>query len=159
MNRNWLRVAFRFLWLVVAVGCTSRGALGDAERASLEAAVDSATRAFADAERARDAERVVAHLADDFYMYNDGVRRTYDDVVGDIRQTMGTLRHFEPAWRDVAVRALGSNAALVSFTFRDSIVTGAGETIRLWGPTTLIWERRGADWLIVYADADHYPVP
>jgi predicted enzyme related to lactoylglutathione lyase len=27
------------------------------------------------------------------------------------------------------------------------------------GPTTLVWERRGDDWLIVYADADHYPVP
>jgi hypothetical protein len=24
------------------------------------------------------------------------------------------------------------------------------------GPTTLVWARRDTDWLIVYADSDHY---
>ena len=158
MRLAYYRTFPHVLWLVLAMGCSSAGALGEAERASIEMAVDSATWAFADAERNRDAERMIAHLANDFYMYNDGVRSGYDSVVANIRRTMGTLQHFEPEWSDVAVRVLGSHAALVSFTFHDSIVTSSGETLQSWGPTTLIWERRGADWLIVYADSDHYPV-
>ncbi|NIM49131.1 MAG: DUF4440 domain-containing protein [Gemmatimonadales bacterium] len=145
-------------WLVVASACSSGGAaLSEAERAAIAAAVNSATHAFEAAERARDAERTIAHLAPDFYMYNDGVRVFYDSVVASIRRTMETFQHFEPGFANVAVRVLGPDAALVSFTFHDSIVTTAGQTLRFTGPTTLVWERRGADWLIVYADADHYP--
>ena len=69
------------------------------------------------------------------------------------------MRHFEPGFADVEVGVLGPNAAFVSFTFNDSIVMASGETLRFTGPTTLVWERRGSDWLIVYADADHYAVP
>lgn len=148
------------LWLILAGACApGTGALSDAERTAVAAAVDSATRAFEAAERAQHADHVIRHLAPDFYMYNDGVRTSYDSVVASIRRTMGTFQHFEPGFADVAVRVLGRDAALVSLTFHDSIVTTAGETLRFTGPTTLVWERRGADWLIIYADADHYPVP
>ena len=146
-------------WLVVATACSSAaGSLSEAERNAIEASVDSATRAFQAAERARDAERTIAHLAPDFYMYNDGVRSDYDSVVTSIRGTMGTFQHFEPQWKNLTVRALGPNAALVTFVFLDSIVMASGETIQMTGPTTLVWERRGLDWLIIFADADHYPV-
>ncbi len=75
-------------WLLVVTACSSAGgSLSEAERSAIEASVDSATRAFQAAERARDAERTIAT-----------------------------------------------------------------------GPTTLVWQRRGADWLIIFADADHYPV-
>ena len=152
-------VSGQFGWLVMAAACSSTGeSLSEAERGVIEASVDSATRAFQAAERARDAERTIAHLAPAFYMYNDGVRSGYDSVVASIRATMGTFQHFEPEWRDLAVRVLGPDAALVTFVFRDSIVLASGETLQLTGPTTLVWARRGADWLIVYADADHYPV-
>ncbi len=146
-------------WLAVATACSSAGgSLSETERGAIEASVDSATRAFQAAERARDAERTIAHLAPDFYMYNDGVRSSYDSVVASIRSTFGTFQHFEPRWRDLAVRVLGPDAALVTLIFRDSIVMASGETVRFTGPTTLVWERRGADWLVIFADADHYPV-
>jgi len=64
---------------------------------------------------------------------------------------------FDAVWSDLEVRALGPDAAIATFRFRDSIVTGTGETSVLEGPTTLAWERRGEDWLIVFVDADHYP--
>jgi len=131
--------------------------LTDADRRTITTSVDSATRAFEQAQRARDPERAIGHLAPDFYMYNDGVRSSHDSVVAGIRRTMGTFRHLEPGFANVEVRALGPAAALVSLTFRDSITTASGETRRFRGATTLVWERRGADWLIVYADADHYP--
>ncbi len=145
--------------LTASAACSSGSStLSEADRTAIAAAVDSATRAFQAAERARDPERAIAHLAPDFSMYIDGVRTSYDAVVESIRATMGTFRHFEPQWNDLIVRVLGPNAAVVSFTFRDSIVTESGDILRSTGPTTLVWERRGTDWLIVFADADHYPV-
>ena len=146
-------------WLVVVAACSSAGgSLSEADRSAIEASVDSATRALQTAERARDAERTIAHLAPDFYMYNDGVRSDYDSVVTSIRGTMGTFQHFEPQWRDLEVKVLGPNAALITFVFRDSIVLATGEIVHSTGPTTLVWERRGVDWLIIFADADHYPI-
>lgn len=132
--------------------------LTDAERETIAASVDSATRAFEAAERARDPEAVIAHLAPEFYMYGDGVRMEYADVVEGIRSTIGTLRHFEPGWEDLEVIVLGRNGAVATFTFHDSIVEGSGEILQARGPTTLVWERRGDRWWITYADADHYPV-
>lgn len=143
--------------LVLVGACQSGGApLSNAERQTIAASVDSATRAFESAERALDAERVIAHLAPDFYMYTDGVRSDYDSVVASIRRTLGTFQHFEPGFADVEVIVLGRDGAVVSFTFRDSITAASGETLQFRGPTTLVWQRRGNDWLITYADADHY---
>ena len=145
------------LTLVLAWACGGAGApLTDAERQAIAASVDSATRAFEAAQRALDAERVVSHLAPDFYMYTDGRRVVYDSTVAQIRQTIPTLQHLEPGFADIEVIVLGRDGAVVSFTFRDSIVDASGTTFGFRGPTTLVWERRGTDWLIKYADADHY---
>ena len=122
------------------------------------ASADSATRAFEAAERARDAEAIVSHLAPEFYMYVDGARMGYDSVVAGIRRTIPDLVSFEPDSRNIEVIALGPDAASVSFRFFDRMITPTGDTITAEGPTTLIWVRRGSDWKIRYADADHYPV-
>jgi len=146
------------LSLSLTGGCAADGAtLTDAERAAVEHSVDSATRSFEAAERARDGERLVAHLAPDFHMYNDGVRVGYDSTVAMIRGTMETLQSFEPGFADTEVMVLGPDAGAVSFTFHDVVVTAENDTLRAQGPTTLVWVRRGTDWLIRYADADHYP--
>ena len=68
------------------------------------------------------------------------------------------MQHFEPGFAEVEVRVLGHDAALVSLTFRDSIITASGDLLQFQGPTTLIWERLEGQWRLVYADADHYPV-
>jgi len=148
----------RILLPVILVACAAPDHLTTAERRVIAAQVDSATRAFQAAERDRDAERVVAHLAPDFYMYNDGARTGYDSVVANIRTTMPTLRVFATEWHDVQVVVLGRNGAVASFTFEDMVVTAAGDTLRMTGPTTLVWRRQANDWRIAYADADHYPV-
>jgi len=131
--------------------------LTDTERQAVAAIVDSATHAFEDAERALDAEAALAHIAPDFYMYNDGVRIGYDPTVQMIRQNFGTLQHLDPGFANLEIKVLGWDAALATFTFRDSIVDGTGSSFSFRGSTTLLWERRGTDWLITYADADHYP--
>ena len=151
--------------LTVTLGACGPGTAADREvnmtpdaRNAIVVAVDSATRSFENAERARDPEAAIAHLAPEFYIYADGVRTGYDDAVEGMRSFMGSLQHFEPGWENVEVVVLGPRAALSTFTFRDSIVTAEGELQMARGPTTLAWELRGDDWLIVYADADHYPV-
>lgn len=150
--------------LGVAVGCAPEPAaeapaFDAVARTAVEAAVDSATRAFRAAEAARDTERMLAHLAPDFSMLLDGARVGYDSVAAGARRTMPGMIHFDPEWTDIRVRALGPDAAVSSFLFRDSVVLAGGQVAMGRGPTTLVWERRGADWLIVHADADHYPVP
>jgi len=150
----------RIFPVVLGVACQSGAAsLSETERMAVAASVDSATRSFEAAERARDAGRIIAHLAPDFYMYADGVRSGYDSVTANIRTTMESFKTFEPGFHNVGVIVLARDAAVVSMTFRDSITTASGETLQFRGPTTLVWQRRGADWLIVYADADHYAVP
>ena len=130
----------------------------DAERAEVVAAVDSAVRSFRQAEVDRDAERALAHLWPDFYMYADGIRSDYGTVRDNILATMGSLLLFETEWTDVEVVPLGRNSALSSFLFRDSIIAGDGSLMQTQGPTTLIWERRDGQWRLIYGDADHYPV-
>ncbi len=132
--------------------------LSDAERRAITATVDSVMGAFEEAERNRDPERLIAFLAPEFYMYTDGIRTSYDSVTASMRRTLGTMQHFEPGFAGVEVRVLGRDAALVSLTFRDSIITASGDLLQFQGPTTLIWERLEGQWRLVYADADHYPV-
>jgi ketosteroid isomerase-like protein len=144
--------------VLMVAGCASTQPLTQEERDETGTAVDSAIRSFQEAERARDVERIIAHLAPDFYIYVDGVRNSYAQSSEMIRQAMPTLDVFEPAWNDLEIRVLGRNAAVASFVFRDSMVTVDGDVTVTTGPTTLVWERRGDDWLVVYADADHYSV-
>jgi ketosteroid isomerase-like protein len=143
--------------LIVFGACdTSSATLSDEERTSIAASVDSAMRTFQQAERDLDVERVIDHMAPDFYMYNDGVRVDYSSTTTQMRQFMTTLQHFEPGFANIDIKVLGRDGAVVSFTFRDSVVDGAGATMQFRGPTTMVWERRGLDWLITYVDADHY---
>lgn len=141
--------------LMVLVGCASRPPRFDPDAVS--AAADSATRAFQAAERARDPAAVIRHLASDFDMLVDGRRVPYDSVVATIRSTLPELATFSTEWDDLDVLVLGPDAALVSFVFHDTVITADGDTARFTGPTTLVWQRRGAEWLLVFADADHYP--
>ena len=145
------------LVVLLAVSCGSNAPLTEAERAAIVQRVDSATRAFADAQRARDPDRVLAHVAPEFYMYQDGTRADYATVTQQIYETMPSLRVFETTWEPLEVTPLGRDHALATFLFADSVILGDGTLLMVGGPTTLVWERRGPDWLIIYADADHYP--
>jgi ketosteroid isomerase-like protein len=143
--------------VVFACACDSPNtALSDEERTTIAASVDSAMQTFQEAERSLDVERVIDHMAPDFYMYNDGVRVDYSSTTAQMRQFMTTLQHFEPGFANIEIKVLGRDGAVVSFTFRDSVVDGSGATMQFRGPTTMVWERRGLDWLITYVDADHY---
>jgi ketosteroid isomerase-like protein len=123
----------------------------------VESDVMTAIRAFEDAERDCAAERMIAFLDPQFTMLHDGQRCGYDEIVRQMRESMPTLKDYKPRFDDVRVIAIAPDAALTSMTFHDEFTGEGGETIRLRGPTTLLWRKRPEGWLIVYADADHYP--
>lgn len=144
------------LFVGMAACAPAGAALTETSRAAIEADVRAAVDRFADAERARDAEAVAAFLDPSFYMYGDGVRADYEDVVEQIRTSLPTLQTFDTTWSDVEVTVLSGDLALVSMTFRDDVVDAAGTAIHQWGANTFIWKQISGAWKLIYVDADHY---
>jgi len=147
------------LWTACA-GAPEQEAEGSdaAERARVAADVETAVWTFHAADTARDAEAVTRLLWPEFTMLADGARLGHAQAVAGSREFMSGLVLFHTEWTDLQVTPLGPETAIASFVFRDSIVTRAGALIRARGPTTLVWQRRGGEWRVLFADADHYPI-
>jgi ketosteroid isomerase-like protein len=131
--------------------------LSSEDLANVTAQVEVALWAFHVADTARNAEGVIDLLWPDYTMLVDGGRLAYADVVAGSRTFMATLELFHTEWTDVQVIPLGPDVAVTSFQFRDSIVTRSGELTQSQGPTTFVWQKRGGEWRVLFADADHYP--
>lgn len=123
--------------------------------AELRATLD----AFLAAERARDVDALLAFLAPDFRMLQDGMRVDHDATVAQMRATLPTLRAFRARFDDVQVIPLTRDWALSSLVFHDEIVAADGSELAMWGPSTMLWRRDGGRWRLVFADSDHYPEP
>ena len=146
--------------LVIALAaCHSGDRFDDGERRVVIAAVDSALWSFELAQRTLQAERAIALMAPEFFMYTDGVEQGRDSVAAGIRRSFAGLQHLEPGFADIRIRPLSRTSALSSFRFRDSLMTAEGVVMRYTGATTLLWERRDGHWTMIYGHADHRPVP
>ncbi len=147
------------LTTILWAGCVDRPEEPRAtDPAQIAAEVEAAVWAFHAADTARDAEAVIDLLWPDFTMLVDGNRIGYSDVVAGSREFMASLELFDTEWTDLQITTLGSDAAVASFQFRDSIVTATGDLIQNRGPTSFVWQRRGGVWRLLFADADHYPI-
>ncbi len=122
-------------------------------------AVRDAMRSFEEAERARDAEAVIAHFAaiPGFHIYSDGTRLSYDEMTGFVRQMFPMLQSIEGGFTDLTVIVLAPDAALAAGTFRESTTDLSGNTTRVHGAASWLWRRIDGRWLIVFGQADHYP--
>jgi len=129
----------------------------EADAARVEAQLREALAAFEAAQRRLDAEAVIAVLAPDFTMLQDGVRVGHDATVAQIRATLPSLRALHTRFDDVEVHVLGPDTALTSMRFDDVVTDADGSTVRTWGPSTMLWRRRDGRWRLVFADSDHYP--
>ncbi len=101
----------------------------NAEQEAMNAAVIARVRSFEAAERARDAEGLVAHYASvpEFYFYHDGRRATYDLMAAGVRKAFPAVRSLNVTYSDVEVSALGSGYAIASATFnREIVMEGTG---------------------------------
>lgn len=109
------------------------------------------------AERTRDPDALIVFLADDFEMLQDGRRVDRAATVAQMRATLPTLREFTPRFDDLRVIVLDRDTALSSLIFHDDLVDEKGKRLRMWGPSTMLWQRRAGSWKMVFADSDHYP--
>lgn len=151
-----LRLAPLFL-----LGACQKGpeVVDDARAAAIVAAVEARMRSFEAAERARDAERLVAHFANvpEFHVYNDGQRVSYAEMAASIRGTFPGLRSIEGGFGDVHVAVCGPDHALVSATFRETVTDGSGAVARRRGAASWLWREIDGEWRIVYGHVDHRP--
>ena len=115
--------------------------------------------AFEQAERAIDAEALIAHFAatPEFHIYSDGARLSYDEMTAYIRRSFSTLRSIEGGFVSLDVTVLAPDAALATGTFREATMDLSGNTIRVRGAASWLWRRIDGRWLIVYGHADHHP--
>ena len=132
--------------------------MSTAEQQTITTAVTARIRSFEAAERARDAEALVAHYASlpEFYFYHDGRRATYDVMVAGVRRALPAVQSLNVTYADVEVLAVGGEYALASATFqREIIMGGSGGTVRQQGAVSWLWRQVGAQWLIVQGHISH----
>ncbi len=113
---------------------------------------------FEAAERALDAERLIAHFAqvEDFHVYNDGQRLDYATMTANLRGGFPSLSSIEGGFYDVQVIVLAVDAALATAGFREVITDGSGNVTRVRGAASWLWRLMNGSWKIVYGHADHY---
>lgn len=120
--------------------------------------VRQSLQAFHTADTSRNAEGVLSLLWPDYTMFADGNKMVYNEVAKGSRAFMANLELFHTEWSDVQITALGPDAALTAFQFRDSIITKSGELTQSRGTTSFVWQRRNNEWRVLFADANHYPI-
>ena len=132
--------------------------MDEKRRAEIATLVEEAMRSFEAAERALDAERLIAHFAggDHHYIFNDGQRVTHDAMAAGVRGAFATLQSIEGGFNDVDVMVLGPDAALVAATFEETVTTNAGARMQQRGVASWLWRCIGDRWLIVYGHVAHY---
>lgn len=122
-------------------------------------AVQLGMASFEAAERALDPEAVIRHFAaTDFYMHNDGVRLSRDQIVAGVTQAFPTLRSLEGGFTGLQIHVLAADAALATALFEETMTTLDGTVVRQSGAATWLWRQLPGDWRIVYGHVDHHPV-
>jgi ketosteroid isomerase-like protein len=131
----------------------------DAQREEIAGVVEARLRSFESAERSRDAEPLIAHFAavPTFRIYNDGEAVGYDAIVAMIRTTFPNLRSIEGGFGDLQVSVLAPDHALVSASFRETVVDHDGVSTRSRGAVSWLWRLIDGQWYIVYGQVDHRP--
>jgi ketosteroid isomerase-like protein len=133
--------------------------MNEQQRVEIVKAVEEAMRAFEAAERALDAERLIAHFSGgaDHYIYNDGQRVTHEALAAGVRGAFPTLQSMQGGFGDLDVMVLAPDAALVAATFEETVTTSTGERMQQRGVAPWLWRHVGGGWRIVYGHVDHYP--
>lgn len=133
--------------------------MNDSEKKAITDAVETRMRSFEAAERALDAEHLIAHFAPgpDFHLYNDGERFSYEAICANLRAGFSSLRSIDGGFEDMHVFVLAPDVALATAQFREVITDQAGGVIRVRGAASWLWRLTDGEWKIVYGHADHYP--
>jgi ketosteroid isomerase-like protein len=129
------------------------------ERAKIVSEVIAAMRSYEDAVRKLDAERTIAHYAQEseFRVCFDNQISDYDTLVAQVRNDFASLGAIEGGFTDITVLKLGPGVAAAIAPFRETLVDKAGNRSPVKGTVTWIWARRGTEWKILFGHATHEP--
>ena len=144
--------------LICIAGCQNRVENKALDSAKLIKQVKSQIHAFHAADTSLNAEGMVELLWPEYTMLADGNHLDYEAVKIGSKAYMASLETFHSEWKDLKIIPIGSNHAISSFIFIDSIVAKDGTITQVKGPNTFVWEKRNKEWKILYGDADHYPI-
>jgi ketosteroid isomerase-like protein len=121
--------------------------------------IETRMRSFEAAERALDADRLIAHFAGPTsgYMYNDGQKLTFEAMALEIRGSFRRLRAIDGGFEDVDVVVLATDAALATARFQSTVTSVSGSETKQHGAATWLWRLLAGEWKITYGQIDHYP--
>lgn len=133
--------------------------MNESERRVIASAVQAAMMSFEAAERALDADALIAHFAEtpDFHVYLDAQRLSYQTMVSNFRTGFPKLHSIVGGFQGIHVIVLAPDSALATAAFREAITDAGGVTTRVRGAASWLWRRVDGDWRIVYGQAAHYP--
>jgi uncharacterized protein (TIGR02246 family) len=128
------------------------------DNARVRHAVERGMASFESAERALNAAALVNHFsnAGDFYMHNDGLRLTREEIVVGVSQAFPTLQSLEGGFSRLQIHVLAPDAALATALFRETITMQDGAVVRQRGAASWLWRERDGEWTIVFGHVDHY---
>jgi ketosteroid isomerase-like protein len=132
--------------------------MDNAQREAIVSAVRARMQSFEAAERARDAERLLAHNAapPDFQIYHDGRPSTHAALQAGVRGGLPALRSLDVTYGDVQISVLSTEYALLSATFRREVVIAAsGASSLSEGAVSYLWRSIDGQWLIVHGHISH----
>jgi ketosteroid isomerase-like protein len=134
--------------------------MDESKRLEVVQAIEERMRSFEAAERALDADQLIGHFegGNDFYIYNDGQRLTYQMMSTAVRRTFPTLRSIEGGFIDLHVMALAPDAALATARFQETVTDGSGNQTAQHGVASWLWRQTNGAWRIAYRHVDHYPM-
>ena len=133
--------------------------MDDSDQQRIRSAIDARMRSFEAAERALDADRLIAHFAQvpEFHVYNDGQRFNYEAISAHLHGGFPTLQSIEDGFENVHVFVLAQDAALATVEFREVVTDRAGHVTRMRGAASWLWHLGDGVWKILYGHVDHYP--
>jgi ketosteroid isomerase-like protein len=132
--------------------------MDNTQREAIVAAVRARMQSFEAAERARDAERLLAHNAPppDFQIYHDGRPGTYAALQAAVRGGLPALRSLDVTYAELQISVLSAEYALLGATFRREMVIAASGAVNVSeGAVSYLWRNIDGQWLIVHGHISH----
>ena len=147
-----------FISLFLILSCAKKDEIKADNSIEVIEQVTSQVNAFHRADTTLNSKAVLDLLWPEFTMLSDGRHINYNDVSKSAHAFMSSLKSFDTQWDSLKIIPLGTDHAISSFIFTDSIVAKDGTITQSRGPNTFVWEKRENTWKVLYADADHYPI-
>ncbi len=148
------RIALAVAW---ATACAQPGAapLTDSDRAAIADSVTAGMRAYEDAIKAKDVQRVLGLYGDSaqFRFIDNETVVSYAALRSMLPQLFGSLRSYGGGFGSIHVNVLSRDVALADAPYVDIFTDTTGAVTRIRGAVTWIWLRGPGGWRIVHGQA------